>query len=156
MSTFVHKGIEITLGDNGLFRATINGKTVTKTSLDAMKKSIDGNSKFVPIPALRVQGYEPPLEVTVTGVTKNAPRHRGQQLFEITWRNEGAAFMQDRSEYVTEITPNTPEAKAAIAKWQETSKRNEAEIDRLRKESMEAWHAVPRLRSSDYKPEGDK
>jgi hypothetical protein len=59
MTKFTHAGVEITLGDNGKFTATVQGNKVTKPSLDAMKKHIDTKAKsaFKSLPVLVHQNY---------------------------------------------------------------------------------------------------
>lgn len=69
MTTFTHKGIEISLSEHtGNFSATVNRRFVSKPSLKAMKQFIDNAEKtaFEPVPVLVVESWQ--MKANVKGV----------------------------------------------------------------------------------------
>ncbi len=94
--TFEHKGTKIELTKFGTFAAKINGKHVSKPSLDAMRKAIDevGKLPFTPFVAVRAPTYQDGaaekagakdglLRVQIIGVQKadRGARYRGEFMF---------------------------------------------------------------------------
>lgn len=87
MTTFKHKDIDIRLDHSGAFVATVDGKTIVKPSLAAMKKFLDKPAEFTAfdalIPADNDAGF---IEMRVTGKTKSQRRGYGT-FFEIASRD---------------------------------------------------------------------
>lgn len=79
MPTFTHKDIAIEFTASGQFMAQLNGKYVSKGSLDAMKKAIDAAalSQIKPFTALRARNHRDDkkdddyIRVTVTSIGKS-------------------------------------------------------------------------------------
>jgi len=68
---FEYKSHKITVGDNGEFKAFLNGAFVEKSSLAAIKKEIDKASEFEPFDCFAPQRYGSELlPARVVGIAK--------------------------------------------------------------------------------------
>lgn len=145
--SWTHKGIAIELMEvSGSFSAIIGGKRQVAPSLDAIKKRIDDAAKigFEPFKALEYGRDDKITVYEVTGITRVT---RGRR-----WGSSGERFITTAS-YSPErssVTPDTLEARQAVKAWQALSKKNNAEIDRLKKAMEKAQKAIPVVSASAY------
>lgn len=168
VQTYNHLGTSIIFNsDSAKFYAKIDGKNTTAPSLEAMKKKIDKakQNSFEPFPALqhRIFGsyYSygsrgdknakiPKIEtLSVTGVKTERSRYNEQHKFvcEHTGKPKGAYGNQFET---GSVTPDTPEARAAILNYYEVAVKAEHEKARLNEEIEKALEKIPRLNAEDF------
>lgn len=80
---FEHKGIPITIKDNGEFMAKIGGKEIVAPSIAALKKKLDRVDPFEPFEGFCLDWRDEIEKFTVTGVSKN---HRHNSYHWVTSR----------------------------------------------------------------------
>lgn len=148
-----HKGIEITMSDIGTFFATVGPKELSSTSLASIKKKIaDALAvEFKEFKSLRFQS-EGITVMNVVGIDKRGRSDRygnSEKVFitESTKPNEG--WMAGRE---ADVVPDTPEARAAIKRWQAVVKENQRLKEERDKVETDARAAIPSIRADDYKP----
>lgn len=124
---FEHKGHKITVGDNGEFRAFLNGAFVEKSSLSLLKKAINKASEFEPFDCFAPQRYgREMLPARVVGIAKA----RGKK----TWSNKDKWRLSDGRE-VQQVVRANDQNKALIARHVEL----ESERNARRKEVDEKY-----------------
>lgn len=140
MTTFTHKNTEITLSERGDFTATVSGKFVRASSLDAMKKRIDkaAEETFEPFYALRDRshrdGKDAPDLVRIKIVRKEKPgRSRWDKGGFV---DEAGQVYQSRS-----LLPDTQDARSAHAAHKE-ARRLEDEAEKARREKYDTLEAL--------------
>ena len=147
MSTWTHRGVEITLLPNATFRASINGKPAVSKSLEGVKKrideAIDDPNRFKPFAGFYVQGDEVyPCEVLgqKTG-GRGIRRNRTVWSIKFDRRGESEAMLVVRS---------TPEVVKLVEEHQALKHQNDAERERMEAaervliEKIESFEEAPK------------
>lgn len=140
MSNFNHKGVEISIDKSGKFTAKVGGQLVKKSSLDAIRKAIDGANIFEPFKALRLAWGSRVEEIVIVGIA-NSRKAYGARL---KWRTEGGG------EYDA-VYASTPENRAALEAYLTRCAEDKKESDRRQELRQAMLDAVAEMR-----PEPDK
>lgn len=147
MSNWNHRGIEITLTGTGKFRATIEGKPVVLTSLDAIKKKIDkatdDPNKFQPFKAIRLWGVDEAQEIEVIGQRQAKRRRFGDRLTWVCQTPSVAGTGLRSGEFENDLVVRaTPETEAIFVELQALKKKHEAEKRAMEEAERALWERL--------------
>lgn len=163
MKDYNYNGVTITFEETAArFTATVGGKFTRAPSLDAMKKKIDKAKEqaFTPFDALMYrsfyfghQSYErsnPEMDtVRVIRVEADKRARYDRHTFNVEYTGKSKKVYH-RSDTVTVVTPDTPEARKAIQDYYRIGVEAEKTIGRLIKQVEAAEAKIPRLGASEY------
>lgn len=129
MPTWKHKDVEITLDEgSAYFFAVIDGKKVRASSLQAMKDKLEKRATSESFEVLH--------------------EHYGKiDVCRIVDVKRGDYIDTDGRTH-SSVTRNTPENRKLIEGYLALKKKNDAEVDRLKRENHAAYDAIPRERPS--------
>lgn len=153
-ATFTHKGVEIVLGEDGRFTAEINGEPVTKPTLAAIKKTIDGAGEmFKPFTALYLRYSDNAELVKVTSIG----RERGRFSRGIEYRVSNNTMRGT----ATNLHEDTPENLEIFKQYKKLYRRHNDEAEALRYRQQQekadllakATKLPPPEKHPAYKPE---
>lgn len=119
--TFTHRGVEITISDNGRFNAVAAGRRLWGPSLESIKKKLDQALPFAPFTAI-FSGRNGVHEVRIVGVLED---------------RYGRKYSDEdgKTHHHTSLYADTPENRAAIQAhhdgWAAEHARHEQEKERL-------------------------
>lgn len=158
--TYEHKGVKIELAlGTGEFYATIDGKLVSKPSLAAMKKVIDGGNKDKSV-------YDPPLTALLWHPRRDPSHERKpnserpaehfrtqvRRLVKDRQRRWGSSYFKFQDDLGTEypaLIQDTPEAFAALKAYYEHKEHAQRVVDELEAKGNELRKAVPLIKADD-------
>jgi len=128
MSKFTHGPHTIVLGESGIFRCTVGGKTHVTSSLDGMKKKLDKLAGFASLPVLVNKTYSSEyVTCNVVGIRSA----RGRKYF----------TLDDGSEH-ERLRPDTPENRKAIDACTELRVKNRTLREAMEKAERELAAAI--------------
>lgn len=129
---WVHKNIKIEVNPRtGNFEATVNRMSITKPSLDAIKKYIDEKDKlaFEPFEALEIgtrswqRNYNKIVEILVCDIDKT----RQSTTFKVQARREGHELSNHYPKSVIKDTPENRKVLAEILAYEKETQRIDSE-----------------------------
>lgn len=123
---FTHGGVNIYANSTVEFVATIDGKRVTKPSLAAMKKHIDGRTPFVPFDALDSDGKP----IKVIGIREGRQSRYGRKSTS-RWIIKDAIF-DESAVYV-----DTPANRKAVAAYNAHNEKTGKLMDECNRKSSQ-------------------
>ena len=131
MSTFNHKGVEITVNAAGVFTAVVGGVTTRKPSLGAMRAAIDKVDAFTPFKALCLTYGDHLSKIAVVGTADTK-----RTFHRIVWREK------DGCQH-SEVYENTPAIRKALDKYVAACREDEKEAMRRKEARRVMLRAIP-------------
>lgn len=152
---YEHKGIEINFESaTAVFRAKVGGEPLKAPSLTAIKKQIDEalntRSTFKPFKAIDFSTYSDeagivPMEVV--DLRKRDGRINYGSEFQFVTKTMSRGYEQNGTKNM--VIVDTPQNRKAVQSYIDLYKRNEKEMERLKKEHEAARVALPYLKADD-------